>query len=650
MTTTMKTSPFSLLLNRKSEKLSKGAFQPHAAIEEEDRTSYSFAQIDVAAYGDLARVPSPLGLGYLQAVLSVLRIAPHMSYDAQGMVGRMEVRGAEMYSFSWNENGGTECQQGGFVYEGKPNYYSAMLGLIQCVAMYLSGERLQSQEVVTAWCKLLRAMEATFPRTSNIWGWKEEAISDACLYDETRHAILRVCDCLRAAMQYQLAVKHKRQVFVYEHPVIRPDEGIAIEVEGHKLLDPSWIEMTAALATPLPVPHPVSATTAPSSKPSVPLGTPISPTSTSLPPPTTTHPTPTRPLGGSPASSPTGSTSPGTGVSHATPTAPRSSSDLYGPYLDMVRMALAQGGSLLLVGPTGTGKSSLLLDAATSLGWGVELIVCHEGKRIHILQGGHTRDVEKGDGDWRFAAGPITRLARRIEAGERVMLILDELARAHKEVFAYVMDLLNSYSSREIQAMIPKQEGDGMKLELPADFRKDERVRYHILSVDVLQRRFVVDASHILIAATANQGESYGGNDFADPAFCRRWTHWLHLAGYDDTVIRQILADKCSLPPTSPLIGAILQVTKAIHTYHEREDVLKMTLSLPLLINWCQQTIWYCTNAQSKHKGNPGKSFEMAARNSWLARICPYKGAELDPDVERILLSHIATPRLSSLR
>ena len=175
-------------------------------------------------------------------------------------------------------------------------------------------------------------------------------------------------------------------------------------------------------------------------------------------------------------------------------------------------------------------------------------------------------------------------------------------------------------------------------------------MRYHILSVDVLQRRFVVPTSRLLIAATANQGESYGGNDFADPAFCRRWTHWLHLAGYDDTVVRQILADKCSLPSTSPLIGAVLQVTKAVHTYHEREDVLKMFLSLPLLISWCQQTLWYYSDKHSTSKGNLSKSFEIAARNSWLARVCPYKGAELDPDVERILLGHIAAPRLSSLR
>jgi hypothetical protein len=323
--------------------------------------------------------------------------------------------------------------------------------------------------------------------------------------------------------------------------------------------------------------------------------------------------------------------------------------DLYGPYLDQVAMAVAQGGSLIAVGPTGTGKSSLLLDAALRDGYGIELIVCHEGKRIHVLQGGHTRDEEKG-GDWQFAAGPITRLAKRIQRGERVMLILDELARAHREVFAYAMDLLNTYSTREVMAMRSASEGDDMKLELPADFGEVPGVRYHILAVDILQRRFVVPTNQLLIAATANQGEGYGGNDFSDPAFVRRWTHWLHLAGYDDAVVRQILASKCKLPPTADLFEAILQVNKEVHAYHTREDVLKMTLSLPLLINWARQTQWYYYDHRSKTRSNLQKSFETAARNSWLARVCPYQNAELDPDVERTLLGFVGTVTLHKLR
>jgi hypothetical protein len=648
MTTTAKTSPFPLLLNRTEEKLSKGAFQRHASIEERDRTSHRFAWCDVAAHGDLAKVQSPLGLGYLQAVLSVLHFCPvHMSYDAPGLVGRMEAKGTEMYHFSWNESDGVECQQGGFIYGGKPNYYSAMLGLAQSIAMYLSGERFRSGEVVAAWCKLLTLMDATFPRTSREWGWSEKAISDACVQEPTRHAILRVCDALRSTMQYHLAAKSKREVFVYQDTVVEPDEGTAIEVEGYKLLDAAWIEKTATSATPIPTPHPVegSATgTHPSStKPEVTPGS----SPTGLPPATKPLSSSTSTSSRRPTTPPVTSPSPLAAAVHATP---KPSPDLHGPYREQVRMALAQGGSLLLVGPTGTGKSSLLLDAATSLDWGIELIVCHEGKRIHILQGGHSRDTEKGAGDWRFASGPITRLAKRIKAGERIILIWDELARAHKEVFAYVMDLLNVYSSREVQAMIPKEEGDDMKLDLPADFGKDEHERYHILTVDILQRRFVIPTNRMLIAATANQGEGYGGSDFADPAFCRRWTHWLHLAGYEETVIRQILADKCALPSTSPLFDAILQVSKDVHTYHEREDALKMILSLPLLINWAKQTLWYYYNEHSTSKSNLSKSFEMAARNSWLARVCPYKGADLDPDVEHELLGYVGKPTLRRLR
>ncbi len=212
------------------------------------------------------------------------------------------------------------------------------------------------------------------------------------------------------------------------------------------------------------------------------------------------------------------------------------------------------------------------------------------------------------------------------------------------------MDLLNTYSMKEIVAMRPISEGDDMKLELPEDFGKTPGVRYHVLAVDILQRRFVVPTNRLLIAATANQGEQYGGNDFSDPAFCRRWTHWLHLSGYDDAVVREILASKCKLPPTADLFEAILQVNKDVHAYHTREDALKMTLSLPLLINWARQTQWYYYDHRSKTRSNLQKSFETAARATWLARVCPYQGAELDPDVERTLLGFVGAVTLHKLR
>ena len=665
MSTTTKLSPFMILLNRAEEKLNKGAFTRHDSIAERLRTRHRFAWTDVSARGELAKVPSPLGFGYLQAILSILRLFPvHVSYDAPGLVGRLVGKSSETYHLSWNETDGAQCLQGGFIFGGKPNYHSAVLGLAQAIVLYLSGERLQSEEVVKSWCELLRQMEEHFPRSSREMGWSEVDLSSACVREPTRSQILHVCDALRASMQYHLAAKSKREVLVCMDTVAEPDEGVSVSLEGWKLLDANWIESTASSVLPLPTPRPVEAVSETSVEKTA-------PTTTSLPSSggpgmPSIRSTSSKGMAGSIGSSATSTpasmppsryptTSPGlgsTGRASAMREADEKATereDLYGPYLDQIAMAVAQEGSLMVVGPTGTGKSSLLLDAALRNGYAIELIVCHEGKRIHALQGGHTREEAKG-GDWQFASGPITRLAKRIQRGERVMLILDELARAHREIFAYVMDLLNTYSRQEIIAMQPESSGDDMKLELPADFGDVSGVRYHVLAVDILQRRFVIPTHRLLIAATANQGEQYGGNDFSDPAFCRRWTHWLHLAGYDESVMRQILASKCKLPPSADLFDAILQVNKEVHTYHTREDALKMTLSLPLLINWARQTVWYYYDHHSRIRSNLYKSFETAARSSWLSRICPYQGAELDPDVERTLLGFLTSVTLRKLR
>src|SRR5579884_1870132 len=121
-------------------------------------------------------------------------------------------------------------------------------------------KRLQSEEVVNAWCALLRAMDEEFPRPSREWGWSESDISNACSREPTRSHILRVCDALRAAMQYHLAAKSRREVAVCMNQVVEPDEGVSVALEGWKLLDASFIETTAASVPLLPTPRPVEAT------------------------------------------------------------------------------------------------------------------------------------------------------------------------------------------------------------------------------------------------------------------------------------------------------------------------------------------------------------------------------------------------------
>lgn len=688
------TSPFSLLLNLPEAPISRGAMKRHESIAEALRTRHRFARVDVAARSEETRVYSPLGLGYLKAVLAVLRLPPRsLSYDPPGLCGRLEVQSREMYYLTWNEADGVECMLGGFRHEGKPTYHAAMLGLVQALAMYLSGERLQSEEVFKAWCDLLRAMERRFSRANRQWGWPESEIGDACVFADTRQCILHLCDALRAQMQYHFASKSRRNVSVYEEVVVEPEQGASLTLDGWRLLDAAWLEEEAAKTPLLPMPrppedpaHPAPEKATPASSPAPsaapakvftssrvgapaglpPVGMPApggtGATGVALP---ATPPAPAPTPAGSPPPPPRSRSRPplsplagvvkkaASGTPAATMPAKAPGEDLYGPHLETVSMALAQGGSLMLVGRTGTGKSSLLLDAAIDgLGWGVELIVCHEGKRIHSLQGVHSRDAGKGE-DWRFAAGPITRLARRVQRGEHIVLIWDELARAHPEVFAYVMDLLNTYSLREVQAMAGTSEwdleGDDMRLELPPDFGRDASERYHILAVDVLQKRFVVSSRRLLICATANQGEAYGGVDFTDPAFGRRWSHWLHLKGYEPDVVRQILASKCGLSTSASLFDAILKVEKEVHTYHMDTDALKMTLSLPLLIQWARQTQWYYTDPRSRVRSNARLAFEAAARAAWLDRVCPYEGDELDKEVLKKLMGFLSGVSLSKL-
>jgi hypothetical protein len=334
----------------------------------------------------------------------------------------------------------------------------------------------------------------------------------------------------------------------------------------------------------------------------------------------------------------------------STATAVGVTSTLHGPYVQQVRMAHAMGGSLMLVGPTGNGKTTLALDAFIRTGWGVELAVLHKGKRINVLQGSYVRTGERGEDGWRFAPGAVARFARRVSGGERVGMIFDEVARAEEKVFAFIMDCLNLYTAEEIAAMLPKsgEEESAMKLVYPADFGLVGE-RYHIIDVDPIQRRYVLPSSRVRIVGTANQGEGYEGHEFRDPAFLRRWYHWLPLPGYDADVLRAILCANlgvASVAGDGKLVERMLQVNRELYEYQKREDALKMILCLPLLIAWGQQTIWYFASADSTVRGDLDAAFALAARHAWLARVCPYKGENLDTGVENKLSRMVtnATP------
>jgi hypothetical protein len=102
--------------------------------------------------------------------------------------------------------------------------------------------------------------------------------------------------------------------------------------------------------------------------------------------------------------------------------------------------AFARAGDVFLYGVTATGKTMWAKQAAISHGYGLEIVVFKPGVKDEVLYGTSVQDLA---GRWVWQDGPIVRAARRATAGERIVLLLDELPRGDKSIVAGTMDLMN---------------------------------------------------------------------------------------------------------------------------------------------------------------------------------------------------------------
>jgi MoxR-like ATPase len=258
-----------------------------------------------------------------------------------------------------------------------------------------------------------------------------------------------------------------------------------------------------------------------------------------------------------------------------------------------------------------------------------------------LLHATHTRlaDLEAraagAQSDWEAIDGPVTRWARRALAGERVLLIIDELARAHESCVSAVMRVMNTYDRQTVE-----KQG----LSIPDDMVGEHT--FHIVDVWMTRERLIIPASRVKIIATANLGDRYLGLDLSDPAFRRRWTGgWLHLGGYDTPTLGQILADRLGLPAGATLIAKLVAVATLVEQYQRSEDKLLATLDLATLLTWGELIV-------RLHAGGMAvrAAWETAAADVWIERICPQRGAELDLDVRTKLVSFVSANAPSSIR
>ena len=389
------------------------------------------------------------------------------------------------------------------------------------------------------------------------------------------------------------------------------------------------------------------------------------------------------------------------GAPDPTPPSPLPTPKLYGSHLARVRRAIATSqGPLMLVGPTSTGKTTLAVFAGRDLDWGTEIMVCDPGMDDKELFGGYARTItptslasvmveaEEADsgadkaaatkaprlpawaqtlmdqtngllvtaearlaevqrklealdacsdnGEWEAIDGPIARWARRAAAGERVLLIIDELARGHESLISAVMRVMNTYDRDTV-------ERQGLAVPAGAEIS----TTFHVIDLWHTRERLVIPADRVKIIATANIGDRYTGLDLADPAFRRRWSGgWLYLGAYQPDTVGEILADKLGIPATATLIVKMKVVAMQVEEYQRKEDQLLATLDLATLVTWGQTVI-----AMAAMPGmGVAKAWAEAASDVWIERICPMKGAELNPDVRTQLVRFVSSNTPASIR
>jgi MoxR-like ATPase len=615
-----------------------------------------------------------LGMGYVKAIALLLAGGVVYLSTDKGNAGRVTmVSGPETYQFDWLETATRGLLMGGFHHShGRPTYQVALIGFLQLFALYRNGESDQAQEVIERWWMLLRAMDAFAPRADRLSGWQKDTIEVAFESSSAvRESVERVADALECALRYKLPLMDERFIDIAAPTVCSStsmDDIPVSELVAEPRAAPAASPAAAAASTP---------------EPAAAAG---SDTDTTGEPHARRDPAATTEVTDTTAES----------------VASGNTERIFGPYIDRILRAMRRTGALLmLTGPTANGKTTQAVHAAQRLDLGIEVVTLDPGKDAQELIGGYTPnrrtkderlaksvsdrwshiwsvawdDAAEGNGntlasvralsntlvtalraiarilfliflllkaklldeddtDWLPVDGPIARWARRAIAGEQVVLVLDELARGHHSVLSMVMGVLNRHS----RATVERQ-----GLDIPQGC--EDVSTFHIVECWHTRERLVVPADRIRIIATSNVGDKYLGVDMSDPAFRRRWDAWLHLGAYSSDVQATILADKLKLTPGSALITAMNRVAAAVADYQRDTESLSATLDLGSLINW-----GLTTQARVASDGTPvGQAFAEAAVDVWLDRICPLKGAELDPDARSHLLRVVDSAKPRSL-
>lgn len=301
---------------------------------------------------------------------------------------------------------------------------------------------------------------------------------------------------------------------------------------------------------------------------------------------------------------------------------------MHGPErIARVHRAMARRLPVLISGATGVGKTEMALRLATrAFGWQVEYVRLTPAWTEEYLFGSRVQDV---DGTWVFTEGPITRWARRVVDGATVLLLVDELARGHRDVGELVLSLLSAASAEQVAA-----EG------WPLPDEPDPDDRYYVIRVKEVQATYVLPASRAPIVCVTNAGERYTQSlNVREPALARRFAGgYLHLGRYDAGVTRAVLVSalaRAGAPraEADAIAQAIAACDLAVEAHQAATDALDGTLDLATLLAWAGAARGLVLSGMGLRA-----ALLASAQDIWLDRVCPLAGDHVDADVRRALL------------
>ncbi|HLV99418.1 MAG TPA: MoxR family ATPase [Ktedonobacterales bacterium] len=243
--------------------------------------------------------------------------------------------------------------------------------------------------------------------------------------------------------------------------------------------------------------------------------------------------------------------------------------------------AIQRGRTALLVGPTGVGKTEAVKQAALVAGATLIKIEGHPGLDDKILFGGVYPD---GKGGFSYVEGPLSEAWRYAAEGQRVVLLLDELARMDALYHALLIGALDSLSGAEIAAR-PKLAWATALLPVALD----RAARYRVLSLPngaVL----IAPASHLSVIATTNLGSAYQqATPQLDPALVRRFALRLEVERLEEAARRQIL-ERAGLP--DPVAAALVALEEfSVSNTASQGGLLQEALNLGVLLDWGQEAL-----------------------------------------------------------